>query len=229
MPNTLRVKSSLTESELNVLTDAVYDFARSHNVPLAFDQKTARSLVMYAVRQEVGSFASAGGFPTNLSNGAFAGILQTGVDGLIEGNALTKNTQFKAVAPITWTMFPQGIHPAYTMSNRKKALNLHSSWKTLPQNVVGTATDSLVSIARYLDTVNRAISMSVKYRGRQPSQVEVYMYHIFGWPRMDAFMRLMGGKGSTKDRKLVATMPKDLALQSRQAQQLVRPVLSEVV
>lgn len=226
MPNTLRLKSSLSHSEIDTLTTYLYTYARQLNVPFLYDLDSAKKIVRYVVDKEVGSFARAGGFPTNLSNGVFAGILQTGVDVLIEGNAATKDTSYKRLSPVMWAVFPQGIHAMYTKRNRTKALEFHRSLVTFPRNVAGTATDSLVSIARLLDMANRAYAQFNNYLHRAPSQIDIYMYHMFGWPKMDAWLRVKSGNPRKGDMKLVESMPIDLSRQSNEVQRLVGPLLT---
>lgn len=228
MPNTLRLKSDLSKSEIAVITRSVFQTARSNNVPLHFDERSAVTLVEYVLDHEIGSYAKNGRYPTTLSNGLFAGILQSGPDGLIEANASTKNANFKKLRPISWVNFPSGIHPMYTLSNRNKALAFHKRLVSLPVNEFLTVTDSMVSIAVFLDTANLAYANFKKYLLREPSQAEVYMYHMFGWPKMNAWVRVKGGAGSKKDLALVKTMSRDLSNQSAKVQRIVGPILGDV-
>lgn len=224
--NSIRLKNEVSESEIRTLSSLVYNVAVNSGVVMPFTNKDLETLVMYAVRKEVGAFQRAGGFPTNLSNGAFAGILQIGVDSLLEANAKSRNKSWRDVCTVSWTVFPDGISAYYTKANRKRALEFHRKLVQMPQNVLGTATDVLVSISRFTDTCRLAYNAYRTYLNKAPSQIEVYMFHLFGWPKMMAWLRVKSGRGSKRDQALAATLNSDLALQSNEVRNLVKPLIS---
>lgn len=219
----LRLKPYLNLSEIGALCEAVFNSAVAKGVRIPFDVSTFAKACGYAVQNEVGAHSQNGSMPTGIGNSiGFAGLLQNGVDLLIEGNARTKNSVFKSRRPVMWAIFPSGIHGMYTMSNRKLAMNFHLSLAKYPRNLEGTATDALVSIASYLDTCIWAYKVLEKAAKRQPSIQEIYAFHLHGYMLMTDYFYLKHGlKPVNKKNTLTSVIEKvrrQLAGQSAQAQ-----------
>lgn len=191
-PHQLRFKSSLTAQEIFQLCSAAYESALSRGVHFPFSLKECYDYLMFAIRHEVGGFGSP--YKTLLSNGTFAGLLQNGVDILVEGNAATRDSMFRKRRPTMWTIFPSGIHRMYTRSNRKVALDFHKSLVRFPRSLEGTAVDPLVAICSFMDTMLWAFKEVESSMKRKPSFEEVYAFHLHGYPLMTNYYRLKAGR-----------------------------------
>lgn len=222
-PHQLRYKPGLTRQEIITLSTAIYSAARENGVKMETNLEDFNKLLMFAVHHEVGGFGLP--YKTQISNGVFAGLLQNGVDILVEGNAATKDGVFKQRRPVMWTIFKSGIHRMYTRSNRKLALQFHASLKTHPRFMEGTAVDPLVAIASYLDTVNWAYKEVNASMKRNPSPEEVYAFHLHGYVLMTDYYRLKAGKkglrGSAKLSSVTNAIKAQLKEQSLAAKRAI--------
>lgn len=224
----LRLKPALTPAEVEYLAQVAFDAASSQGVQFLFDKPRFVELLLYAVRHEVGGVGGASGFPTNIGNGnGFAGLLQNGVDVLIEGNALTKDSSYKKRRPSMWTVFPYGIHRMYTKVQARAAAVFHNSLRTMPRNIEGTATDNLVAVVSFLDTARWAFIEVTDNAKRLPSKEEVYAFHLHGYVLMTNYYRLKAGrKGMTKMTlaDTVSRINQQLAGQSASAREALRNI-----
>lgn len=192
--SSLRLKPYLSPNDIGALCEAAFNSAVAKGVRIPFDVTTFTKYCAYAVTHEVGAFARNGSMPTGIGNPiGFAGLLQNGVDLLIEGNARTKDSLFKSRRPCMWAIFPSGIHGMYTRVNRKLALNYHLSLAQHPRNLEGTATDALVAIVSYLDTCVWAWKVLEKASKRAPTMQEVYAFHLHGYMLMTDYYYLKQG------------------------------------
>lgn len=192
--SSLRLKPYLSLSEIGALCEAVFNSAVAKGLRMPFDVSTFMKYCSYAISHEVGAYARNGSMPTGIGNPiGFAGLLQNGVDLLIEGNARTKDGLYKSRRPCMWALFPSGIHGMYTKVNRKLALNYHLSLNEHPRNLEGTATDALVAICSYLDTCRWAWNVLEKSVKRTPSEQEVYAFHLHGYMLMTDYFYLKHG------------------------------------
>lgn len=219
-PHQLRFKQRLSALEVTGLGSVVYEAARSKGVKLSFSVKQFSDYLLYAVRHEVGGFGTP--YHCWLSNGTYAGLLQNGVDILVEGNATTKDSVYKRRRPAMWAIFPSGIHRMYTRSNRRLALEFHKSLVNHPRSMEGTAVDPLVAITSFLDTMQWAWNEVESSAKRAPSMEEVYAFHLHGVPLLTNYFRLKAGRkpfnrGATLER-VTAQIRKQLANQSASAQ-----------
>lgn len=192
--SSLRLKPYLSLSEVGALCAAAFNGAVAKGVRIPFDVTTFQKYCGYAVSHEVGAYARNGDYPTGIGNTiGFGGLLQNGVDILIEGNARTKDTMYRRRRPCMWAVFPLGIHSMYTKANRKLALNFHLSLSQHPRNLEGSCTDAAVSIVSYLDTMIWAYNVLEKAVKRTPSMQEVYSFHLHGYMLMTDYFYLKHG------------------------------------
>lgn len=192
--SSLRLKPYLSPNEIGALCETAFNSVVAKGVRLPFDITTFSAYCKFAISHEVGAHARNGSVPTGIGNSiGFAGLLQNGVDLLIEGNARTKDNLFRSRRPCMWAVFPNGIHGMYTRSNRKMALDYHLSLYKYPRNLEGTATDALVSIVSYLDTCLWAWKVLEKALKRTPRIEEVYAFHLHGYLTMTDYYYLKAG------------------------------------
>lgn len=192
--SSLRLKPYLNPKEIGALCEAAFNSAVAKGVRIPFDVTTFVKYCSYAIMHEVGAYARNGSMPTGIGNPiGFAGLLQNGVDLLIEGNARTRDSLYRERRPCMWVLFPSGIHGMYTRTNRRLALNHHLSLFKYPRNIEGTATDALVAIVSYLDTCVWAWKVLEKAVKRPPSMQEVYAFHLHGYMLMTDYFYLKHG------------------------------------
>lgn len=192
--SSLRLKPYLSPTEIGALCEAAFNSVVAKGMRVPFDVTTFVTYCSYAISHEVGSFARNGSMPTGIGNSiGFAGLLQNGVDLLIEGNARTRDSLYKKRRPYMWAIFPSGIHGMYTKVNRKLALNYHLSLKNYPRNLEGSATDALVAIVSYMDTCRWAWDVLERAEKRAPSVQEVYGFHLHGYMLLTDYYLLRNG------------------------------------
>lgn len=227
--STLRLKPYLSLSEIGALCEIAFNSAVGKGVRLPFDVTTFTKYCVYAVQHEVGPYSRNGSMPTGMGNSiGFAGLLQNGVDLLIEGNARTKDSLFKARRPCMWAIFPSGIHGMYTRSNRKLAVNYHLSLSKYPRNLEGTATDALVAIVSYLDTCKWAWQVLEKSVKRAPSIQEVYAFHLHGYMLMTDYYYLKHGLRPLNRKNTLAAVTKKVRSQLAGQSAAARSALANI-
>lgn len=223
----LRNKNHLTPNDLTLLMGAVFDKAASSGMHMNCTREQAIAHYLYCCRLETI------GYNSWVSNGSNVGLIQCGVDILIESSAIgstngSEKAAWRKKHPVTWLIFPAGLHPVYKIKNRSHAVALHKSMKDHPRYVEETASDALVSTCVYLDTIRFAYDIFLTYFHRAPTHLEIYAFNCMGWSLCAAYAALLNGQrnaycvGKLKHLDGVKSKWKGfLAYQSAKVQQLL--------
>lgn len=228
-PSSLRLKPYLSPTEIGTLCEYAVNLVKEKGVQLPFDSQLFMKYCSYAIMHEVGGHARDGGMPTGLGNSlGYAGLLQTGVDLLIEGNSKTKDNVFKRRRPCMWAVFKSGIHEMYTRRNKKLALDYHISLHSFPRNIEGTVSDSLVSIVNFLDTCLWAFKILRQSHNRHPSMQEVYAFHLHGYMLMSDYFLLKSGLKPLNKKNNLDVVTSKIRAQLKNQSAAVRVALSSI-